>query len=486
MAEMTGNATEQLLVAVMVSSPNQGEVEHTLEPGTGLLVGRDQSCGIQLDVQGVASRHCMLQMTGESLTVTDWYSDTGTLVNGEKIYAETRLHERDVLAIGPFTFKFQFNRFTPADDEPSAAPVSSPKEFEARVLSEVPKAPVQELKKQPAVIVSDDTSADLKQQRDEAQAEIGRLVRELEFQKSLAAIKEVNDSPYEDFDESDSDILRAEIEHLQTELTRRESEIEELLALGHVAAPSDELIDENDTARLVTRLEQLLDELQQSDVRVRSLEKLLQISEEATVAEHAERDQLAKWVSEIESRVADREQQWRSSQERLEANVQEATRRYERAEENVQRIAEANVQDLQRDLQDQVTELNQRNAKLSKELTATESELDALNELISKTGMSRSEIEALNERQAEIRQHEIQMAQDRATVARQRAEIAAMREELEKASAVPIAPSIENPDQRIRQFREHLREIHESEQEEKRQRSLGGRISRLFKRLDEK
>ncbi len=470
------------MATVLITGPNQAELQHTLEPGAGMLIGSDQTCDVVLESPSVAARHCMLQLNGDSLSVTDWYSATGTLVNGEKIYAETRLGERDKLTVGPYTFKFQLKCFDACEEvEITEEPKSGSLVVDSKSSVNEPAGEVL-----PFSPSGNLTMIALQKQLDEALAKTGCLARELEFQKSLASIKEANDSPYEDFDESESEILRAEIEHLQAELSQRESEIEELLARDHAAAPQTDTLGESDTARLVTRLEQLLDELQHSDERVRSLENLLQISEEATVAEHAEREQLSGWVSEIESRVADREQQWRSSQERLEESLREATRRYERAEGNVRRVAESNVQELQRDLQNQIMELNDRNTKLNDELSAVKSEHAALAELISQTGMSRSDIEALNVRQSEMRQHEIQLAQDRALVARQRAEIASLREELDKANSGPAVVSMDNPDQRIRQFRAHLREIHESELEEKRQRSLGGRISRLFKRLDEK
>jgi myosin heavy subunit len=327
----------------------------------------------------------------------------------------------------------------------------------------------------------------LQKQLDEANKEIGRLKRELDFQISLASIKQVDESPYDDFDAGDSAILRSEIEHLQSELLRRETEIEELLARDHLpAAAADEGVDESDTARLVERLEQLLDELAHSDERVRNLENLLKISDEATMAERAEREQLSVWVSEIESRFAEREQQARSARQRLEENLREATLRYERAEKNVRQVVESNAHELQLEMQAQIAELNKRNEVLMQELAQANTAFNELGELISKTGMSREEIEALNTRQAELRQHEIELAQERAALARQRAEIAGLHDTLERATQESPEASIENPDQRIRQFRAHLREIHEVEQEEKRQRSLSGRISRLFKRLDEK
>ena len=66
-----------------------------------VLLGRDTHAAAVLDGDGfVSGRHAMVRLRGGSPTVTDLGSTNGTYVNGERIAAETPLHEGDELAVG--------------------------------------------------------------------------------------------------------------------------------------------------------------------------------------------------------------------------------------------------------------------------------------------------------------------------------------------------------------------------------------------------
>ncbi len=443
--------------------------------------------------------------------VTDWYSETGTYVNGEKIYTETLLRPNDNLIVGAYQIRYAMSTESRAEyvsfkqgagaDEPAA----TRPEFDDPCDRQPPPQPMEpaggpvpgdsetgiaefapgEINIPGEPLNESVPANDVASQLQAAHEEIERLNRELEYQMALAAMHDSRSSPYDGFGGDESDLLRAEIEHLQTELSRRETEIQELLGRQPNENLASDDADDSDTARLVERLDQLLSELKASDERVRNLETLLQASDDAAHAEREEREQLSCWVTEIDSRVSERERNWQLEKQRLEGKLQEATQRYEQAENNIEQVVKLHANEFQQNMQKQVSELTRQNSRLASELESAKSAYSQLEKLVAEVGVSESELKAMAVKQDELRAHEVELAQERAQIARQRAEVARLRDELELAVGQVQPQDMENPDCRIRQFREHLREIHEKEQQERRQRSLSGRISRLWKRVDD-
>ena len=73
-----------------------------------VLLGRDPHAAAVLDGDGfVSGRHAMVRLRGGSPTVTDLGSTNGTYVNGDRIAAETALHEGDELAVGSTRMIFE-------------------------------------------------------------------------------------------------------------------------------------------------------------------------------------------------------------------------------------------------------------------------------------------------------------------------------------------------------------------------------------------
>ena len=73
-----------------------------------VLLGRDPHAAAVLDGDGfVSGRHAMVRLRGGSPTVTDLGSTNGTYVNGDRIAAETALHEGDEVAVGSTRMIFE-------------------------------------------------------------------------------------------------------------------------------------------------------------------------------------------------------------------------------------------------------------------------------------------------------------------------------------------------------------------------------------------
>jgi Inner membrane component of T3SS, cytoplasmic domain len=478
--------TTKVQATILVKGPNSPDETHLLPDGASLVAGSDAACGIVLDAPKISPRHCVLHFEKGKLAVTDWFTESGTWVNGEKIYAETQLRKNDKLVVGPFEMSFSFSNC--AESEQSELPTRP--EVRGQVADyglDVPsnaQSSLEPVRQQISRI--DDEAEMLRYQIEELLSQNADLKREVHYQKAVASSHSADNSPYDVADIGESEQLRSEIESLHAELQRKDEEIEQLLA-----GTGDESGDEtaggspSETLRLVNRLESLMDELKQSDDRIRDLEGLVQAADEAAMAERAEREQIGGWVSEIESRIAERESQWRLEEERLKRELAELTTRCQKAEQRAEKSLTVSMNDAHIELQRDIEDLKGRNQVIVKELMKARSDYHELATMIKKTGMSESEIREMNNKQSMIREQEIEIARERAAIARERAELANQREEIARVGSRELAPSVADPDQRIRMFREHLREIHDHEKEERRKSGLSGRIARLFRRLED-
>ena len=514
------NNDGQLVAVIQVRQGSRTPGLHRMEDGTSLILGSDESCGLQLNAHDVSARHCVIRMTDGKLFVNDWYSNSGTYVNGEKIYCETMIRPNDQLIVGACELQFAITTAESAysasfaapqkEEEPTAAPATKPSDIELNLetvdslaanlecpsdtailesvdgldLPKVESAPLSE-SRLPEPGLPEPTWAEpapglLEQQLADANAEIQRLREELEYQLTLQP-PEPSASASDPMLADDAELMRAEIEHLHAELALRDQEWAAALETGSGGtAPA---VDDAETTKLVDRRESLLDDLNEADERVRNLEELVQVADEATRAEHEERQQLETWVSEIETRIVDREQEWQAREEKLQGQLEEARAQQQEAAANLARVVGGKGAEFQEQAQQQIADLSRRNASLVAALDAARQESQRLEKLMQDAGTSGEELAEVVDQQEQMRQQEVQLAQERAVMAREKAELTRIREQLEKSTQASELTA-ENPDVRTRAFRQHLQEIHEREKQERKERSLASRISRLWTRLE--
>ncbi len=100
---------------LIVSGPNEGAY-YPLR-GSAIEVGRDETCTIQIADDRVSRRHLRIRfdVSDGSYHAVDDKSANGTLHNGRRITADTRLDDGDILAIGRTELMFSELDFT--DDE---------------------------------------------------------------------------------------------------------------------------------------------------------------------------------------------------------------------------------------------------------------------------------------------------------------------------------------------------------------------------------
>lgn len=72
-------------------------------------IGRDPHCRVWLDHDGVSRRHARIQIQGETDTVLldDLESTNGTFVGRERVLAQTRLGDGDIIEVGSVQLKFR-------------------------------------------------------------------------------------------------------------------------------------------------------------------------------------------------------------------------------------------------------------------------------------------------------------------------------------------------------------------------------------------
>jgi pSer/pThr/pTyr-binding forkhead associated (FHA) protein len=70
-----------------------------------VIVGRDKSCAVQVDVDSVSRRHARIYFNGDAWIVEDLDSTNGCFVN-DMLVARSALHDSDFLKVGRVIFKF--------------------------------------------------------------------------------------------------------------------------------------------------------------------------------------------------------------------------------------------------------------------------------------------------------------------------------------------------------------------------------------------
>jgi chromosome segregation ATPase len=275
------------------------------------------------------------------------------------------------------------------------------------------------------------------------------------------------------------DILRSEVALLEQELAERDARVAELSAqvAGTVPRGDESTEQAPDTLALVSRLEQLLDELDRKDQREASLQETLRAAEEASRAEQEERQQIEAWLGEIEERVGQRETEWQAANDELRQRLDVVATERDRAE----RALTAGSAGKQHGAlpPEVLTGLRQQVAELQQKLYDKEKDEASLRERLAKAEAGASAAATKAPLDKTLREERLQLAHERAELARQRAELEHDRRGLNRG------PS--EVDQRVQALRDHLREIHERqlvEQKERQQHSLSGRIARLWKRLE--
>ena len=437
-------------ITVLDSTGNANS--YCIEEGASKFAGSADHCEIRLQGDSVAPIHCMFSTIEGELKIQDWNTGGKTLLNGSELQDESRFCDGDEVTIG--------------DTQILVGPHGVPATSNPRVSADT------------VAYGSADSNTELQQELDKIKLENSKL--EAEF-ASTAQPDSTVDSLYDDpFTSGDTELLRDEIESLTVELAERDQQMSVL----QQQLDSGGSGDMEETNRLVTRMEQLLEELQSADHRIHTFEELLRTSDDATQAEQEERRQLEAWLEQIEDRVTAREQEAKAETERLNGRVHDLLAQQKHHEQVIEKALQQRTSgggdqsdDLVQSLQQQVQDLQSKWQQSQEECEQLASQRSA--------APDGDDSQTVAELKQKIMQLEMNASRERAEVARERAGLAKLQSDLEQKDRSGKLDS--DSDIRLKAMRDHLREIHseeEGEREQKRQQSLGGRIANLFTRIE--
>jgi hypothetical protein len=451
-------ARQQVLL-LCVTGDEGRPTEYRLVFEETVIIGSSSQCGLPLSGDGVSVMHCSLRWDEDGIWLQDWGSSRGTFIDAERITTETPVEPGSTIRVGAFTIRLQFEAPAPPQETPIEPQPSVNDKTTASEIFTVPPSEASEV----ANATTTPTVAKV------VPAEAPSIARGLTFLASHE--RDPAEIQWDSGDQETFDMLRAEVEQLQLELAERDAQLAEVLAAddeGETPADGPSL------NQLLERLEDLLGELDRSDERMATLEELLRMSEEAHNAEREERRQLESWLGDIESVFGEREATWDAEMTVLRNHVASlATERDQLLQQMTQPAGDGNSgQDTEETsrLRLQFQHLQQQLQKAEAAETRQEEEL------------RRRELQLAEaaERENVLREEHLKLAEERAALTRLRAEVAA-----QQAENQTVPPDARNDiDNRVRVFRQHLREIHEEEKQEHGDRSLSSRIGRLWKRIE--
>lgn len=73
--------------------------------GPKFLIGRAEDCHVRPRSDSVSRHHCVILIEAGLVTVRDFGSKNGTLVNGQRVKGECPLKNGDNLTVGPLQFE---------------------------------------------------------------------------------------------------------------------------------------------------------------------------------------------------------------------------------------------------------------------------------------------------------------------------------------------------------------------------------------------
>lgn len=280
-------------------------------------------------------------------------------------------------------------------------------------------------------------------------------------------------------------LLKSEIEDLRIQLAERDEQLatiegmqdDDADAVAKATVGADAYVGEE----LVGRVDELLAELEEHDERVATLQELLQTAEIQNQAEREERNCLETWVGEIEQRIGQRESEWQAEQDglrqRLDLACEERDRFQQKLHAAAKRFGKASVEDEVPD--ETLKQLQEQNATLQSSVEESQKQCASLQRQVER--LKTEEPDSLQAERAEL-------AKEKAAVSRMRFELSKQLQDI----GTEEPTMADGPDRefayKLQTLREHLREIHEEERLEREHRgeSLFGRISGLWKRVEDR
>ena len=97
---MSPSTVRQEYTTLAITSANGECNEYRIDDGRSIFLGSSPDCGIYVDDQDLAPRHCLVMSTGGEISIQNWSSSTGTYVNGVEIDSRIAIESGDRVQIG--------------------------------------------------------------------------------------------------------------------------------------------------------------------------------------------------------------------------------------------------------------------------------------------------------------------------------------------------------------------------------------------------
>jgi predicted component of type VI protein secretion system len=95
------------------------------------LIGRDPECYLRPSSTTVSNRHCAIHLRSGRVSIEDFDSTNGTLVNDRRIKGEIELLNGDRLTIGPLVLELRLQMGTPVSEATPLPPTKASTETAA-------------------------------------------------------------------------------------------------------------------------------------------------------------------------------------------------------------------------------------------------------------------------------------------------------------------------------------------------------------------
>ncbi|MCA9212984.1 MAG: FHA domain-containing protein [Planctomycetales bacterium] len=464
------NATQKQLVQLRVAASNGSVIEKQLPEESSLLIGSGGTAAIRLHDPNVASIHCLVRFCQGVLAIEDWCSASGTFVNGQQIDGETELRDGDKIEIGGSSITIGFaanDAMLERDDTEDESDTAAEVALDSQHVLDEPETD-EHAAEPPVDFAADGDEFDSPNIRispgaySQASFSEEHLVPSGAVEPAVPPSQEswddwlgdedVSSAPLS-MDEETIRMLNLEVASLQAELEARTQQ----LAESEGRQSTDVFGRSDDHDPLERRLQELLAELSQSDQRTKTLEDLLEHSDHATQVEREERHQIEAWVSDIETRITAREEEWQGERDVLLKQIEQLQGDRERIEATLstnENLADVEAQERA------IQELRTEYAELESRFKQSEEQRVSLQEKLETADM-----QTMLERQEKIveealREEQLAMARERAEFSRTKAELLRRVSDLE-AELFGQKKAVTEADTRFHAFRDHLREIKE-------------------------
>ncbi len=534
-------AVSSLCLHLQVCGPDDAVRTHQIPEGQVLVVGSSAACGLRLESPEIAGMHCTIEFHNGGITVRDWSTESGTFLDGRRIEEERVDGTAFELRIAGFLIQSRVSAAPLATEPVATEPAGSQSQQGADDTVNAGVVVADDdgtaLRDVAADEISDRDAAggdshsggplfsdeDVRRSQHDAdadsapQTDTGALSRtdsdptaahqsgeegddggawdrdfdpwdspEENDSPSTTGRGDVTDGPYarETSHDDAVQLLQVELDYLRSELAERDerlSMLEDLTELDVGDDASEETVTAAEAEKLVGRLEQLLLELDQSDTRIAALTELLQTSEEAFQAAGEESRQLEGWLCEVDRRVGQWEQEWHAERDVMRNTIAELTEQRDRAEHQ---LATGDTDAAQGSAKDElVLRLREEYSRLKSEFLKTEQERDESRSRLQDASVGETEQRIAAAVDAALREERLQLAQENASLARERAALARQQDDVQSQLDRP-GQTTDSADHKIRAFREHLREIHETDPQTPSGPTLSQRMGKLWRKLE--